>query len=197
MIESVIPVHSNFTVWVLANRAGKLFHGNRFEIMDCFSTHVVPNPDLESEIKLLQSYAPNVDVSLIRRLSASFDELRNHFEHGEVTYPYSTREAVAVAKHLEKYPHDDIVKVLHNVLDMDSFSEHLYSTLGEVFRGHGFPFQAYEARMKAAGSGSPLRLEYTKEATTGSIPPPLSSPKIGTLVVQFCDDLPCGCYSGL
>jgi ribosomal protein L18E len=173
-------------VWVLANRPGKLFHGNDFfnEIGDCFSSHVIPNPDLESEIKLLQSYAPNVDESLLRRISASFDELRMLFEQGDISYPYSTREAVAVAKHLEKFPADDVVVVLHNVLDLDSFDEHQYITLGDVFRTHGFFFQNYDAWKKTVSQslgGGHLHIEYkTDRSNEGtSNPPSLSSPKVG------------------
>jgi hypothetical protein len=178
-------MHPDFTVLVLANRPGKTFHGNRFEIMDCFSSHVVPNPDMESELKLLQAYAPNVEESLLRRLTASFDELRMLFETGDVTYPYSTREAVSVAKHLQKFPGDDIVAVLHNVLDMDSYNEHVYDTLGEVFRRHGFPFEKYElwARsVQLSRENSGLNIQYkTKLGSEGqsTTPPPLSAPKLG------------------
>jgi hypothetical protein len=187
--SGAIAIHPDFTVWVLANRRGKLFHGNDFfsEIGDCFSAHVVPNPDLESEIKLLKSYAPSVDESLLRRVSASFDELRTLFEHGYISYPYSTREVVAVAKHLEKYPSDDVVTVLHNVLDLDSFDEYQYVTLGDVFRTHGFPFQAYEMWKKTINEslrGGQLQIEYKTDRSSESTsnPPPLSSPKIGMYI---------------
>jgi hypothetical protein len=173
---------------VLANRPGRLFHGNDFyaEVGDCFSTYVIPNPDLESEIKLLQSYAPNVDVSLLRRIAASFNDLRHMFENGDITYPYSTREAVAVAKHIERFPNDDTVETLHNVLDLDSFDEYLYMTLGEVFSNHGFNFQKYEkwknAMIRAKEKGDGLRIEYQADRSTegtSQSPPALSSPKVG------------------
>jgi hypothetical protein len=186
-------MHPDFTVWVLANRPGKLFHGNRFEIMDCFSSHVVANPDMESEIKLLQSYAPNVMESILRQISASFDELRRMFELGDVTYPYSTREAVSVAKHLEMFPDDDIVQVLHNVLDMDSYNEHIYNALGAVFRRHGFPFETYDlwkrtAQGYRATTGNPLEIEYLADHSGegSSTPPPLSAPKIGRQCLVAC-----------
>jgi len=61
-----IATHPDFTVFVLANRAGFPFHGNVFfpEIGDCFSSHVISNPDLDSEIHLLQSYAPTGSIPL-------------------------------------------------------------------------------------------------------------------------------------
>ena len=56
-----IPIHDNFSIWVLANRPGFPFLGNDFfrEIGDCFSTTVISNPDIESEVKLLTSFAPS------------------------------------------------------------------------------------------------------------------------------------------
>lgn len=157
--------------------------------MDCFSSHVVPNPDLESEIMLLRSYAPSVDEALLRRVSASFGELRMMFEQGDISYPYSTREAVAVSRHLEKYPNDDVVAVLHNVLDLDSFTDQ-YVTLGEVFGRHGFPFETYETFKRAIGhsrDGVQLQIEYkTDRSSEGSnTPPPVSSPKIGMYIFSI------------
>lgn len=63
------------------------------QVGDCLSVHAVPNPDPESEINLLRSYAPGVDESLLRQIALSFDELRRLSEQGDLTYPYSTREA--------------------------------------------------------------------------------------------------------
>jgi hypothetical protein len=139
---------------------------------------------LESEIRLLQSYAPNIDSSLLRRIAASFDELRGLFEKGDITYPYSTREAVAVATHLERFPDDHVVAVLHNVLDLDSFDAALYRTLGEVFRTHGFDFHSYQewtSVLNQSGQGGDLKIEYQADRSTEgtSKPPPLSMPKIG------------------
>lgn len=187
-MTDAIKIHQDFTVYVLANRPGRLFHGNDFfgAIGDIFSSHVVANPDLESEISLLQAYAPNVDKQLLRRIAASFDELRRLFEDGAVPYPYSTREAVAVAKHVEHYPDDDVVAVLHNVLDLDSFDNNLYVTLADVFRAHGFPFQSYEAWTKAVTASQrtgDLKIEYQTDRSSegqSKSPPPLSGPKIGT-----------------
>ncbi|GMF35840.1 unnamed protein product [Phytophthora fragariaefolia] len=72
----------------------------------------IDNPDEESELSLLTAYAPSVEVDILRRLCRAFAELRELVENGTITYPYSTREAVAVAKHLEKFPNDGIASVL-------------------------------------------------------------------------------------
>lgn len=136
---------------------------------------------MESEVQLLQSYAPSINDTLLTRISASFDELRTLFENGDIVYPYSTREAVAVVKHLQRYPEDDIVAVLHNVLDLDSYDEHQYQKLGEVFRKHKFSFDSYSRWMRGlreAFSDGSLKIEYISNEGA-STPPPLTSPKIG------------------
>ena len=194
MIIGVIPIHPDFTVWVLANRPGFPFHGNNFfrEVGDCFSAHVIQNPDLRSEMTLLSSYGPNVPPSTLRTVAASFGDLRGLADGGEISYPYSTREAVAVTRHLEMYPEDDIVSVLHNVLDMDSYDERLYSRIAEIFRGHGIAFTDHESRGayygKEAGRGrgggeNELYVRYDRpERTEGVVsesPPDPGLPKFG------------------
>ncbi|GMF11715.1 unnamed protein product [Phytophthora lilii] len=134
--ENIIVLHPNFRMWVLANRPGFPFLGNNFfrEIGDIFAsqyvlnvyvdlnssplTHVVlffsaiDNPDEESELSLLTAYAPSVPITILRRLCKAFAELRELVEDGTITYPYSTRGAVAVAKHLEQFPNDGVASVL-------------------------------------------------------------------------------------
>ena len=182
----IIPVHPNFTLWILANRPGFPFLGNAFfrQIGDCFSTRVLSNPDLQSEINLLRAYGPSVDSSLLKSLAGSFAELRWLSDHGDVTYPYSTREAVAVVKHLEGFPDEGVVTALHNVLDFDSFDADVYGTLGQVFQRHGIPIEDYASWQKAVSrKGANLKVEFSGGDSTGdgtsSSPPPLSSPKEG------------------
>ena len=128
--ESDIRIHPDFTLFILANRPGFPFHGNDFfrEVGDCFDVLVVPNPDLDSEMKLLQTFGPNVDPSTIRRIASSFDHLRSLADHGDLSYPYSTREAVAVVKHLNEFPEAGVIAAIHNVLDFDSFDDGMYTS---------------------------------------------------------------------
>jgi len=69
--ENEIVIHKNFKVIVLANRPGYPFLGNDFfgSIGDIFSSHVITNPPLESEIELLTNYAPNVKKKMIIKVS--------------------------------------------------------------------------------------------------------------------------------
>jgi MoxR-like ATPase len=194
----IIKIHPNFSLWVLANRPGFPFLGNDFfrEVGDCFSTRVIQNPDLDSEMTLLRAYAPSLDPKLIRSIAASFGDLRHASDNGDISYPYSTREAIAIAKHMEAYGEDGIVSAIHNVLDFDSFDEQTYKLLGTIFQKHGIPVTDYprwkEALLARTGgtgvaddggrSSDELRIEYLNpDGTEGTSlnPPKLSSPKFG------------------
>jgi len=61
----------------------------------------VDNPDVESEMSMLQQYGPHVPPETLRRLVLAFGELRSMADHGLISYPYSTREVVNMVKHLE------------------------------------------------------------------------------------------------
>jgi hypothetical protein len=183
--ENIIPIHPDFSLWILANRPGFPFLGNAFFqlIGDCFSTRVIANPDLESEIGLLEQYGPSVEPRILRRIAASFSELRHLSDIGDIAYPYSTRESVAVVKHLQAYPDDGVVTALHNVFDFDSYEETIYATLANVFQQHDIPVQSYTRWQKALESqGNSLQIEIIGDRPaegTSSTPPPLRDPKRG------------------
>ncbi|OQR83325.1 hypothetical protein ACHHYP_14843 [Achlya hypogyna] len=130
-----ILVHPAFRMWVLANRPGYPFLGNNLfsEIGDIFASHSIDNPDAASELALLQAYAPSVPTPVLRRLCGAFAELRQLVEDGAISYPYSTREAVAVAKHLEMFPDDGVTATLENVLAFDAYDAPLRQLLADVF----------------------------------------------------------------
>ncbi|KAL6064918.1 von Willebrand factor A domain-containing protein 8 [Balamuthia mandrillaris] len=119
--KNVIVMHPNFRMIVLANKPGWPFLGNDFfaECGDLFSSHPIDNPDVDSELQLLRSYAPNVPLSTLTSLTKAFAELRLLVENGQLTYPYSTRECVNIAKHLEAFPNEGIEKALLNVFAFD------------------------------------------------------------------------------
>jgi hypothetical protein len=190
----VIRIHPNFSLWVLANRPGFPFLGNDFfrEIGDCFNTRVVNNPDLDSEIQLLASYAPSLDDEVIRALASSFSDLRLLSDNGDLNYPYSTREAIAVVKHLHKYPEDGLDVVLHNILDFDSYDKQTYLLLGQTFQKHGIAisdsmsWKEELARYKYDGNGQSqegISIEYLDSNRTedgkSHNPPKTSDPKFG------------------
>jgi von Willebrand factor A domain-containing protein 8 len=173
--DDVIPIHNNFTLWVLANRPGRKFHGNNLHasIGDCFRSHVIPNPDLDSEIELLRSYAPKTDRKDLSSLAKSFAELRQLFESGDISYPYSTREAVAIVKHFEQFPDGGLAGTLHNVIDLDSFDENLYQRICSIFKKNGL----LPHRISHVGD---KRMDIQYIENESSAPPTLATPKKGT-----------------
>ncbi|VDM40573.1 unnamed protein product, partial [Toxocara canis] len=137
-----IPLHPNFRIIMLANRPGFPFLGNDlFSILgDLFSVHIVDNPSRESEFNMLKQYAPNVDDEILTKLCAVFDELRTMADDALLPYPYSTRELVNIAKHLEKYPTDGITSAVRNVFDFDNYSRDTLETVERILHKHGIPF---------------------------------------------------------
>ena len=132
-------MHPEFKLFCLANRPGHPFLGNHFfkECGDLFVVHVVENLDRDSEISLLQSFAPEMDIDTLTRLSQVFADLRKLNEHGILAYPFSAREAVALARHLETYPQDKIEGAAENILGFDGMNVSVRETVAHIFK-NGF-----------------------------------------------------------
>eukprot|EP00755_Sulcionema_specki_P007718 Sspe_Gene.38973::Locus_18803_Transcript_1_2_Confidence_0.400_Length_3854::g.38973::m.38973 len=145
--EGVIPIHPNFKLIALANRPGFPFLGNDFfrECGDVFSCHIIENPDEESQLALLRQYS-QVDDTTLRTLIASFKDLSTLVADGVISYPFSTRELVAIVKHATAYPQDGLVPALSNVFDFDASNKDLLETFNEVFEKHGVPIGKRGAR---------------------------------------------------
>eukprot|EP00948_MAST-09A_sp_MAST-9A-sp1_P002850 g2850.t1 len=139
--ENVVYVHPEFQMWILANRPGYPFLGNNFfsTIGDVFSAHMIGAPDLQSEISMLQSYAPSVDTVIIQRIASAFAALRDLCEEGTLKYPYSTREAVHVVKDLEMFPQDGVVNALETIFGFDALDSSTRKRVSEVMQGEGIP----------------------------------------------------------
>ena len=137
-----LHINTAFRIIALANRPGYPFLGNDFfrEMGDVFACHIVDNPDTESEMQMLQSYAPRVPRQLLRMLVAAFRDLRQLVDQGRLSYPYSARELVNIVRHLDRFPRDAIADVLEDVFAFDSFDPPLRVMLRGVFERHGIPF---------------------------------------------------------
>eukprot|EP01116_Phalansterium_solitarium_P000081 TRINITY_DN10050_c0_g5_i1.p1 TRINITY_DN10050_c0_g5~~TRINITY_DN10050_c0_g5_i1.p1 ORF type:complete len:1481 (+),score=541.02 TRINITY_DN10050_c0_g5_i1:2061-6503(+) len=135
----VIPMHPDFRMIVLANKPGYPFLGNDFfaECGDLFSAHAVDNPDYASELRMLSWYGPDVDPETLQRLCSAFAELRALVDEGRLSYPYSTREAVAIVRHLQAFPADSLAQALDNVFSFDVYQDATVQQLLEVFVKHG------------------------------------------------------------
>jgi len=125
-----------------------------------YYSHIVDNPDRESEIKLLRGYGPHVDPALVQRLVSLFGDLRSSVDQGLLSYPYSLRyyifsavygqpqliltfeifrELVNIVKHLEAFPNDTISQTIENVFDFDNYDTNLKQYIGSLFNRHGIP----------------------------------------------------------
>ena len=137
--ESVIRIHPDFRMVVLANRPGYPFLGNDFfrECGDVFGASVVDALDLSSEIALLRSYAPSAAPEVLVDMCLLFAELRSLADGGILSYPYSTRELVKLAQHYERFPHDGLDGACANVFSFDAFDGRMRTTLAKVLARHG------------------------------------------------------------
>lgn len=110
--DDEIVIDKGFRMVLLANRPGYPFLGNQFlqVLGDGFVCYAVGNPDVESEVELVSqlllrtsSKGPVSDQDgvfsgsmeeqkvILARLVKVFDRLRNAFENGTITYPFSLR----------------------------------------------------------------------------------------------------------
>ena len=81
----------------------------------CCTVHIpYPNPD---------RYAPSAPAGSVVDLTLLFGELRQMSEGGTLAYPYSTRELVKLAQHLERFPDDGIDGACANVIAPASYNE--------------------------------------------------------------------------
>ncbi|GAA5995340.1 uncharacterized protein JCM10292_005112 [Rhodotorula paludigena] len=116
-----IVVHPSFRLVLLGNRPGFPFLGNPFlnHLGDAFSTFPIANPDSESELRVLQQLAPELDEQLLKSLVLAFRDLRKEFEAGTLSYPFSLREMLALVRHLRRFPSDPLEQSLRNIIDFD------------------------------------------------------------------------------
>lgn len=182
-LDNTIVGHPDFRMIVLANRPGFPFLGNDFfgAMGDIFSCHAILNPDMESEMSMLQQYGPNVPRNVLEKLVNAFGELRSMADQGLISYPYSTREVVNIVKHMEKYPNDGLRKVVKNVFDFDAYSKELQETIIKTMHKHGIPYGVSQAEVNLAkefplpplsktGSWSIQRPELKRRTAMMSLP---------------------------
>ena len=117
------------------------------------------NPDLPSEVQLLRQYGPDVPVSILTRVASVFADLRALSDAGEMAYPFSTREAVSLVRHMQAFPNDGVLGAADNVFSFDSHQPQLTAQLSGVLRRHGIP---------AASGAEPFAV---KLAPTTPLPP--------------------------
>jgi MoxR-like ATPase len=110
-----VVIHPLFRLILIANPPEFPFHGQSLEsIRHLFATHVLANLPVEAEVQLLQRAAPRAPVDVIRALAVAFGELRELVQRGLLVYPLSSREAIAAARHIERFP-DDVLSAVESV----------------------------------------------------------------------------------
>lgn len=137
--EGDVQMHPDFRMIVLANRPGFPFLGNDFfaALGDLFSCHAIDNPCIDSEMTMLQQYAPDVPNRTLYKLVKVFSELRSRADEGSIQYPYSTREVVNIVKHLQRFPNEALGQVVRNVFDFDAYDSEVQKTLEEILQKNG------------------------------------------------------------
>ena len=70
-------------------------------------------------------------------LILSYLPCTTYYDRGAISHPYSMREAVATARHLEAYPDDPVADALANAVAFEAFDAPLRELLASVFEKHG------------------------------------------------------------
>ena len=76
---------------------------------------------------------------MLQRLTTAFSALRHEHELGTLNYPYSAREAVAVVKHVQKYPKDGTLAAIENILQFENLAPAVRAHVASVFQASGIP----------------------------------------------------------
>ena len=176
-----VIVHSDFRLVLLANRPGWPFLGNSFTevIGDGFSPYAVANPDVASELALLRKVAPHVRPSLLHSLVVAFHDLRAAFERDEINHPYSLRELLHIARHLDAFPDEPLGDVLLNVLAFDLHRPEALRVVIDTLERRGLTvgdvsIGALQERAAKKEREAPGRIEYKPLGNTD-----LDQPKEG------------------
>ncbi len=129
---------------------------------DHFSTFPILNPPRESEIILLQNFAPNIERQKLEQLVDVFTELRQLSIDGIISYPYSLRELVSIVKHLNMFPTESLADVVRNVFDLDNYNTDVIDRIRSILHRHGIPFHVQTRTVNLAIS-HPLKLVANRE----------------------------------
>lgn len=174
--SDVVVIHPQFALFVLANRPGFPFLGNNFfrECGDAFSVHVVENLDFQSEMELLRAYGPTVHESVLSKLAGAFASLREAHSRGDLSYPFSAREAVAVVKHLQVFPQDGVASAVEDILGFDSLSPVLRRQIATIFQNHGLPVPLLA--QGTATKAPPIQLSVAKSLPQPHVRPVVFQP---------------------
>eukprot|EP00736_Rhodelphis_marinus_P009306 Rmarinus@m.17489 len=134
-----IAVHPEFQMILLANRPGYPFQGNDLfrECGDVMACIALDNPPKATEMELLKEYAPDVSEEKLERVVDAFSDLRAHVGDGLISYPYSLRELVNLARHMQRFPSDPLAHTLENSFGFDLDDLDATRILQQTLHPHG------------------------------------------------------------
>ncbi|CAF0785254.1 unnamed protein product [Adineta ricciae] len=184
----IIRTHPNFRMIVLANRPGFPFLGNDFflSLGDHFSTFPILNPPRESEIILLQNFAPKLERQKIEQLVDVFTELRQLSIDGIISYPYSLRELVSIVKHLNMFPNESLADVVRNVFDLDNYNTDVMDRIRGILHRQGIPFHVQKRTVNLTTS-HPLKVVLNRETWSMKVFDEQDIEQLSSLPIVFSD----------
>lgn len=166
-IPDQLKVHRDFRFVVLANRPGYPFTGNDLyrECGEVFACVPIASMDEDSHVEALRAsvLAPSTLLPTVVRVAKLFRDLSNMYEKSILTYPYSTREAINLLRHLKQYPEDPLARVFDNVISFDRHDPALYATLLDVIVGATTDQGRDENTTAEASSSNGSRAKETKK----------------------------------
>lgn len=124
---------------------------------------------------------------MLKKLANAFADLRALVDQGLLSYPYSTREALGIVKHLQAFPNDSFEEAMENIFSFDMYDTQVREHVVQVFLKHGFPVnlaftQKAQARDTKFNPSRVLSIEYKKKKSTS----PLTLPKHGKRDPKNC-----------
>jgi hypothetical protein len=145
--EADLAIHPRFRLIVLGNPPHFPFTGSALgHLSAVFSVLVLGAPgDAAQYAQVLGRAEPGLPVDFVERLADTFFTLRRAYDDGTLTYPYSLREAVAVARvaasHVEpdgSVPSSIVRHALETVFAPDALSPARPDIL-RLLSSHGWP----------------------------------------------------------
>ncbi|KAH8981377.1 hypothetical protein EDB86DRAFT_3087168 [Lactarius hatsudake] len=93
----------------------------------------------------------------------AFHDLRQSYESGSLSYPYSLRELIAIVRHMQAYPDDELDDTLRNVFDFDVYRIETTEKLDEILRKHGL--RAYGTDATTQKAKKPFDMQFDPQKT--------------------------------
>jgi hypothetical protein len=174
-----VVIHPLFRLILIANPPEFPFHGQSLEsIRHLFATHVLASLPVEAEMQLLLRAAPRAPPDVIRALAVAFGELRELVQRGLLVYPLSSREAIAAARHIERFP-DDVLSAVESIFVHEMYDAGSRALIRSTLLKAGFAVDRVpgegERGFLTPGAGQLVNRDVSLDSLRG----PIGEPKHG------------------